>query len=296
MLCILYANIVGALVGVAALLVERALPISWPRRWLWCLVIPFSMFIVGYYRVHHNWTVASALEQSKVATSGPVTQGSLSILNLEWWMHTSSYDRMIQRVWLTASALLIAWALANAWRVWRIVRLSRRQADPRRPALVDGIPVVVTDVVGPATVGIVRSNVLVPRWVLALPGAQRRYVLRHEEEHRKARDGVVLFLASLPLVLAPWNLAPWNRVPWNRVPPVQLLPVQRPPGPLLPVQRPPAREQPVRPAPARRAARAPRWAGSGATPKPAGRARAHRWPPRSRGSRPRSRRKPTRRC
>ena len=209
MLCILYANIVGALVGVAALLVERALPISWPRRWLWCVVIPFSMFIVGYYRIHHNWTVASALEQSQAATSGAVTQASPSIFNLEWWMHTSAYDRLINRVWLMASALLIAWAVANAWRVWRIVRLSRRQADPRQPALVDGIPVVVTDVVGPATVGLVRSNVLVPRWVLALPGPQRQYVLRHEEEHRKARDGVVLFLASLPLVLAPWNLALW---------------------------------------------------------------------------------------
>lgn len=207
MLCILYANIVGALVGVAALLVERALPVSWPRRWLWCLVIPFSMFIVGYYRVHHNWAVSSAIEQT---SAGTVTApGPLSVLNLEWWMHTSSYDRLITRVWLMASVLLIAWALVNAWRVWRIVRLSRRQADPRQSALVDGIPIVVTDVVGPATVGLVRSDVLVPRWVLTLPPAQRQYVLRHEEEHRRAHDGIVLFMASLPLVMAPWNLALW---------------------------------------------------------------------------------------
>lgn len=207
MLCILYANIVGALVGVAALLVERALPVSWARRWLWCLVIPFSMFIVGYYRVHHNWAVSSALPRNSAATvSAP---GSLPILDLEWWMHTSSYDGLITRVWLTASALLIAWALVNAWRVWRIVRLSRRRADPRQSALVDGIPIVVTDVVGPATVGLVRSDVLVPRWVLTLPAAQRQYVLRHEEEHRRAHDGIILFLASLPLVMAPWNLALW---------------------------------------------------------------------------------------
>jgi len=206
-LCILYANIVGALVGVAALLVERALPVSWPRRWLWCLVIPFSMFIVGYYRVHHNWAVSSAIEQTPAGTV--TAPGPLSVLNLEWWMHTSSYDRLITRVWLMASVLLIAWALVNAWRVWRIVRLSRRQADPRQSALVDGIPIVVTDVVGPATVGLVRSDVLVPRWVLTLPPAQRQYVLRHEEEHRRAHDGIVLFMASLPLVMAPWNLALW---------------------------------------------------------------------------------------
>ena len=75
--------------------------------------------------------------------------------------------------------------------------------------MIDGVPIVVTDVAGPATVGVVRSRVLVPRWVLALPGAQRKYVLRHEDEHRRAHNARLLFAASLPLLLAPWNLALW---------------------------------------------------------------------------------------
>jgi beta-lactamase regulating signal transducer with metallopeptidase domain len=75
--------------------------------------------------------------------------------------------------------------------------------------LVDGVPVVVTDMAGPATVGVWHSRVLLPRWVLALPGIQRRYVVRHEEEHRRARDATLLFIASLPIVLMPWNLAMW---------------------------------------------------------------------------------------
>lgn len=33
--------------------------------------------------------------------------------------------------------------------------------------------------------------------------------MRHEEEHRKAHDARVLFIASLPLLLMPWNLAIW---------------------------------------------------------------------------------------
>ena len=61
----------------------------------------------------------------------------------------------------------------------------------------------------PATVGVLRSRVIVPRWVLALPAMQRRYVLRHEEEHRRAHDAQLLFVASLALVLMPWNLAMW---------------------------------------------------------------------------------------
>jgi beta-lactamase regulating signal transducer with metallopeptidase domain len=51
--------------------------------------------------------------------------------------------------------------------------------------------------------------VLLPRWVLALPNAQRRYVVCHEEQHRRAHDARLLFLASLTLLLLPWNLALW---------------------------------------------------------------------------------------
>ena len=38
---------------------------------------------------------------------------------------------------------------------------------------------------------------------------QRQYVLRHEEEHRRAHDAQLLFLASLTIILMPWNLAMW---------------------------------------------------------------------------------------
>jgi beta-lactamase regulating signal transducer with metallopeptidase domain len=67
----------------------------------------------------------------------------------------------------------------------------------------------VTDSIGPATVGFWRSQVLVPRWVLALPETQRQYVLRHEEEHRSAHDARILFVASLLTIVVPWNLALW---------------------------------------------------------------------------------------
>jgi beta-lactamase regulating signal transducer with metallopeptidase domain len=50
---------------------------------------------------------------------------------------------------------------------------------------------------------------LVPRWVLGLPAVQRQYVLRHEKEHQRAHDAQLLFVASLTLILMPWNLAMW---------------------------------------------------------------------------------------
>ena len=190
MLCILYVIAVGTLMGVAGLLAERALPAGFPRRWLWCIIIPVSVFLPGYYRWHHNWSVVDALQQPA--------------------MRAATFDTSINRVWLTLSATLVFWGLANAWRVWRVIHLSRRGLiENVGHAIIDGIPVVVTEVAGPATVGVVRSQLLVPRWVLAMPQAQRQYVLRHEEEHRRAYDAQLLFVASLALILMPWNLAMW---------------------------------------------------------------------------------------
>ena len=190
MLCILYVNAVGMLLGIAGVLAERALPASFARRWVWCIIILISVVLPGYYRWHHNWSVVDALQQPA--------------------MRAATYDMTINRVWLTVSAMLLLWGLANAWRVSRVIRLSRRErGDDAGRAIVDGVPVVVTDAIGPATVGLLPSRVLVPRWVLAMPRAQRQYVLRHEEEHRSAYDAQLLFVASLTIILMPWNLAMW---------------------------------------------------------------------------------------
>ena len=190
MLCILYVNAVGALLCVAGLLAERASPSAFPRRWLWCVIIPTSVVLPGYYRGHHSWSVADAFVE-------PATRAA-------------TYDTSINRVWLTLSAILLLWGLANAWRVSHAISLSLRgRGASGGPTTVDGIPVVVTDFMGPATVGLWRSRVLVPRWVLGLPEVQRQYVLRHEEEHRRTYDAQLLFVASLTLLLMPWNLAMW---------------------------------------------------------------------------------------
>jgi beta-lactamase regulating signal transducer with metallopeptidase domain len=202
-LCILYVNLVGACLGVVALLVERAMPALAMRRWLWLAVIGLSMFVPGYYRTHHSW---SLLDGSVNGTAG---HAAFSLVDLQWWAETDSYGPIINRIWLSLSAILIAWALANAWRVWQVIASSRSRDGDNSAAMIDGIPVVVTEEVGPATVGLLRTQVLLPRWALALPQSQRQYVLRHENEHRRAHDGLLLFIASLPLVLAPWNLALW---------------------------------------------------------------------------------------
>jgi len=216
MLCILYVNFVGGCLGIIGHLVERALPATASRRWIWFAVIVFSMALPGYYRYHHSWDVSAGSEQAVAGQTTQPTQALafgtawLSPIDKDFWARIDSFDSKINQFWLIISGLLLIWAVTNAMRVSDVVSSSRgNQNDPRTPTIIDGVPIVITDAAGPATVGVLRSRVLVPRWVLGLPGPQRQYVLRHEEEHRRAHDARLLFAASLPLLLMPWNLALW---------------------------------------------------------------------------------------
>jgi bla regulator protein BlaR1 len=207
---IFYVNAVGFCLGLAALLLERATPAPSPRRWIWCVIIPISVALPGFYRFNHSWSIVDAFEKHSAhpPLAQPLETASRTVLDLNLWTQVQSYDSTINRLWLIVSAFLLLSALASAWRVSRAVGLlGRRRANGA--AIVDGVPVVVTDMMGPATVGFWHSRVLLPRWVLALPEVQRQYVVRHEEEHRSAHDGRVLFVASLALILMPWNLALW---------------------------------------------------------------------------------------
>ncbi|MEO8564311.1 MAG: M56 family metallopeptidase, partial [bacterium] len=178
----------------------------------WCLIIPASLFVPGYYRFHHAVALDEMASGSSGATPLHQTLASpwLAVMGHDWWARVESYDAIINVVWRLASWSLIIWGIVCAMRVWRIVHRSRRPlARQVSSILIDGVPVLVTGSVGPATVGVLRARVLVPRWVLALPPVQRKYVIRHEDEHRRAHDATLLFFASLLLVLVPWNLALW---------------------------------------------------------------------------------------
>lgn len=207
MLCILYVIAVGALLTPVGILAERVLPAGAARRWIWCVIIPLSVVLPGFYRARHTMSVG-VLEQAARVGEGTVV--SAVAPDVGFWARIEALDPLLNRVWLSASALLLAWGLASTLRVAYLVYAARRRQESQgaTPA-VDGVPVLVTESLGPATVGFWRSRVLIPRWVLALPRAQRQYVLRHEDEHRRSHDAQLLFLASLPLVLMPWNAALW---------------------------------------------------------------------------------------
>jgi beta-lactamase regulating signal transducer with metallopeptidase domain len=189
LLCVFYVIAVGTLLSVIGLLIERTLPPGAPRRWIWCLTIAANMLVPAIYRGVHTTTVASGHTHGSSANAS--------------WLLSAQFDRMFETLWYGTSALLLLWFAFNAMRVAHTLRSTQRQRT------IDGVSVLLTESIGPATVGIFRSRVLLPNWVLGMPAAQRQYVVRHEEEHRRSHDARMLFFASLPLILLPWNLAFW---------------------------------------------------------------------------------------
>lgn len=179
MLCILYVIALSGGLGVIAWLVEPTLPETAPRRWLWLSAIVLSVVIPAIYvSNHHAIVTRTAVGDTTV------------------WSRISAFDGEIRLVWLVVTIALVVWGVVGALRLARLV--------PARTK-----PVIVHPTLGPATVGLLRTRVVVPAWVRALPGEERRYVLQHEYEHKRAHDTQLLFFASLIVVIAPWNIVLW---------------------------------------------------------------------------------------
>ena len=179
MLCILYVIALSAALGLIAWLVEKTLPHTAPRRWLWFAAVVLSVTIPPIYIFNHHAIVTRT------------AVGDTSV-----WSRISAFDSEMLRVW---QVVMIGLAL------WGIVGVSRLAwLFPKRRG-----PVIVHPTLGPATVGLLRTRVVIPNWVLALPEEERRDVLRHEFEHKRAHDTQLLFLASLTLLVTPWNVALW---------------------------------------------------------------------------------------
>ncbi|HEU0052808.1 MAG TPA: M56 family metallopeptidase, partial [Longimicrobium sp.] len=62
---------------------------------------------------------------------------------------------------------------------------------------------------GPAVLGIVRPEVVVPAWLLDEPAEAQRLVVMHEREHVRARDPLLLVAGCAMAALIPWSPAAW---------------------------------------------------------------------------------------
>jgi len=198
-----YALLVSGVVVGTALLLERG--IRTRRRWLWAaaqllaVVLPLVPPLLrrmgggeGSLEVVFG-PVAPVMRGSLTEAIGAAAAGSTTLAVLQapaiW-------------AWVGASVTLLVVVLGG---MARMRRLRRRWA----PQVVDGATVLLSDDLGPAVVGVRSPAIVLPRWVLDLPQAERRLILAHEEAHRRSGDPALLAWGLAAPVLMPWNPLVW---------------------------------------------------------------------------------------
>lgn len=111
-------------------------------------------------------------------------------------------DAVALTVWAVATLVGAAWLVVSQARLRRSLRRCNR-------ARIDGVEVIVTRDFGPAVVGVLRPEIVLPSWVLSLDETDRRLVVAHECEHERGRDPAMQLVALAIAVAFPWNLALW---------------------------------------------------------------------------------------
>jgi len=114
-------------------------------------------------------------------------------------------DSTLLLLWIASSVSMALLFMGSAL----VLARSKRRWVPTR---IDGTAVYVAPDAGPAVVGWVHPEIVVPSWLVAAPRAQRAAVLAHERSHCDAGDPRLLILAFSLLVLMLWNLPLWWQV------------------------------------------------------------------------------------
>lgn len=210
MLCVLYVLATSTCLTIASIFIDYALPAGAPRRWLWSAAIAVSVLLPIWSILFHTAPALQLWDRTFLDLSNHTTVGASPLTLSALLMSDAFYHEMIKPVLLLSSATLLAWGGANALWLRRVVASSARLSNSGDGgSLADRIDVTITDSLGPATVGIWRSQLLLPRWVFALPQAHQQYLLRHEEEHRRAHDSRLLAVASILISMFGFNLPLW---------------------------------------------------------------------------------------
>jgi bla regulator protein blaR1 len=204
----LYVVVVTSLVGLGALAWERVLSLlGRPVRWVWPGALAASLLVAG-----GSWLVSGAPESGAshdegaagASTAPEVATGFIRLpsIGIDPEGALARLDRPLAVAWAGGVAGLLAWFGATG------LALRSRRREWERSEL-RGRRVLISRDEGPGIVGLIRNQVILPRWCLTLPGPAVELVLVHEEEHAKAGDTRLLAPMVFAAILLPWNLPLW---------------------------------------------------------------------------------------
>ncbi len=202
----LYAALVAVLIAAGALALERLVASAGRTRrfvWLAALTLAVVVPLLGGRRNPPPPEVLPAVETAEPIP--PVTvpfEPSHRLLPPLPIPTTPTAARTATFAWGATSAA----ALSALWAVLLVVACATRRWPHRR---VDGTDVYLSRRFGPALVGILEPKPVIPSWVLKAEPTARAAILRHEQEHARARDHLALLYAALVVAVFPWSPAIW---------------------------------------------------------------------------------------
>ena len=217
-----YVALVSGLVCVAAQALDGvARRMRKPTRWIWALAL--GAIIASGGIAPRGVPAAKAVRMQGVAlrptgNAEKVRESGLVVLLRELPAEASDLARRAASAIASYDApnlmasFILAWALAAGAlaAAIAIITLRLRQARRHWPvAVVQGTEVRISERAGPAVVGLVRPDIVLPRWLLRRSASEQQIVVQHEREHVAAHDQVLLLGAWMTTALMPWNPAMW---------------------------------------------------------------------------------------
>ena len=217
-----YALVFGALVALAAAALDACLRLgSRATRGVWAAalgvtlagtavaprraaapVLPAAATIATSAAVRHAPSFTDRVVQSLATARVAAVRAAERTLARLPVAHVESLDR-----WLTVGCIAIS---LTAFVLLIAVDSHFRRARRAWPvATVDGTTVRLAPRTGPAVMGLIDPEIVVPAWLMTRASVEQRLVLDHEREHLRARDPLLLSAAYVAAALMPWHPAVW---------------------------------------------------------------------------------------
>jgi beta-lactamase regulating signal transducer with metallopeptidase domain len=219
---LVYLLVAGTLLTLAARATAETLSLAGrSTRWVWAATLA-GILALGLVapRARSVEVVAATMATTTSVAPAVGTVGlpgvSASIEALHGWIESAAvglialasgripaYVATVAAVtWIMVSAVLLAlYVIVNV----KVARARRRWPRKR----LQGVDVRVAPNAGPAVIGVLRAEIVVPRSLMERTADEQRLILAHEYEHLSARDNVLLGAACAVVIALPWHPAVW---------------------------------------------------------------------------------------
>lgn len=221
----LYTVVVTAIVAAAARAAETiARALSYRVRWTWIGALALSALLSASSALRlARGDALSVVAANDVSATPSIAAGRSLVEETRAVMAMvgRSLDAPMRSVFAALDArapravssfAVVAWAVASfgiaALFIAVVRRFARLRAALPRQRMGD-VDVRVAPEIGPVALGILRPEIVVPRWLLDRCPEEQGLAVAHEREHLRARDPLLIALGWTVVIAAPWNAALW---------------------------------------------------------------------------------------